>query len=283
MSNPAINWAAPMPIAGPAKAVLHTIANHANLTTAQCLLTVRTIALEAGWNERTVQRAIGALVTDGYITAERGGGRPGRGVLFCCLLDAKRVTETGDRKAETGDRGAETGDTVSQTGDALSARLIEEPILTQVSKKTVLDPEAGSVVDLFGNPHPIEGEIIDASVLVNGKRIAFEEFWRIYPHRLSGDRMIKPDRVAAEKAFAKALQRVTADLIIAAAQAFPFPRDKPQFIQGPAVWLNKGCYLADVSAAAPPRPAAMNHAAKLRHQLGLEPEFDDHFAKEAAD
>ena len=99
-------------------------------------------------------------------------------------------------------------------------------------------------------PKPPAGSLAlfapSSAVLVNGAKAAFEEFWKIYPKRLSGGKMIRPDRSAAEKSFAKAIRTTPPCDIIAAVRAYPFQLDKPQYIPGPAVWLNKGNFRADV-------------------------------------
>ncbi len=99
-------------------------------------------------------------------------------------------------------------------------------------------------------PKPPAGSLAlfapSSAVLVNGSMAAFEEFWQAYPKRLSGGKLVKPDRSAAEKIFARAIRTTPAADIIAAVRTYPFQLDQPQYIPGPAVWLNKGNFRADV-------------------------------------
>ncbi|HUY05062.1 MAG TPA: YdaU family protein [Rhodocyclaceae bacterium] len=111
--------------------------------------------------------------------------------------------------------------------------------------------EGGAPVAPGGDPVRRESP----SVLTNGTAVAFAEFWSRYPMRMSGGRLVKPDRTAAEKAFAKAVKRAPADRILEALARFPFQFDQPQYIPGPAVWLNKGQFLAEVGAAVKAQPA----------------------------
>jgi hypothetical protein len=72
----------------------------------------------------------------------------------------------------------------------------------------------------------------------------FPDFWAAYPRKVG--------RGAAEKAFAKAIEKGASVGDIAAGlnrQAWP---DNPRFIPHPATWLNQGRWQDDPAAAAPP-------------------------------
>lgn len=75
-----------------------------------------------------------------------------------------------------------------------------------------------------------EGEP-EAPVVPAGDR--FAEFWEVYPKRVA--------KVAAQRAWAKALKRATAAEIIAGAVAYRDDRNRTsQFTAHPATWLNGG-------------------------------------------
>lgn len=112
-----------------------------------------------------------------------------------------------------------------------------------------------------------------SDALVNGKAARFAEFWEAYPHRLSGGRMIKPGKGDAEREFARAIRTTPPEQIIEAVKTFPFQRDTPQFIQGPAVWLNKKNYLADVAPAG--SRSTGNDLAAARRDWGIDGGFDE--------
>lgn len=68
------------------------------------------------------------------------------------------------------------------------------------------------------------------------QEITFDEFWSIYPKRVA--------KLAAKKAWAKALREDTADNILAGLRRYLecLPED-PQFIPHCATWLNAGRWL----------------------------------------
>lgn len=254
MSNPAINWASSLQISGPPKAILHVIANHANRAAAECFLTIKTLAAEAGWNERTVQRGIGTLASAGYIAADRSGGKS-KGIAFRCYLAVTGgLIEVTQRRPRGVTEKSEGVTETTNRGDRDDARLIDEPLVEPKDNPiSPCDASAASDCDLFGKAIlPQRTEPAVPTELVNGKRLAFERFWKLYPHRESGGRLIKPDKLAAEKAFALALKQASAEQIIEAVQTFPFQLDKPQFIPGPAVWLHRGNFFAESKPLPPP-------------------------------
>ena len=61
----------------------------------------------------------------------------------------------------------------------------------------------------------------------------FDEFWSLYPK--------KDDKLAAIKAYRRALKLTTADVIIDAVRSAQFPTDR-QYIKNPATWLNAGSW-----------------------------------------
>jgi hypothetical protein len=269
VSNPAINWVKLLPLPLRLKGILFVIADHADLRNAECRLARHTISAEAGADERTVRRAITALVAMGYVEADRAGGRGLVSALRCRLDVLSARPERGtNQSSERGTNSTERGTNQSLKGDKSVAPLIEEPILTQENPVPAFEsaPEAGT--DLFGNQ--IQDAPVEPSELVNGKRIAFEEFWRLYPHRSSGGKMVKPHKKAAEKAFARALDVCSAAQILAAVSAFPFELDRPQFIKEPAGWLAAGGYLSDVGAASPPARQSAATRARVEAEARLD-------------
>jgi hypothetical protein len=65
---------------------------------------------------------------------------------------------------------------------------------------------------------------------------SFEQFWAIYPRRVS--------RLEAEKAFVKALERTSLETVLAGVRRYGAERsDKdPQFTKSPARWLDGDCW-----------------------------------------
>jgi hypothetical protein len=63
---------------------------------------------------------------------------------------------------------------------------------------------------------------------------AFEEFWLHYPRKIG--------KLAAEKAWRKAIKSTDPYTIIAAVKSYAFPADR-QFVPHPATWLNAGRWM----------------------------------------
>lgn len=109
-------------------------------------------------------------------------------------------------------------------------------------------PVCGECVRIMVNvavTHLTRGKKWDASDYQIEPAVGFDDFWAAYPPRLSGGMLLKPDKKAAKASFDRAIRTTPAHIIVAAARAYPFDRDNPQYIPGPAVWLNKGAYLAE--------------------------------------
>ncbi len=66
-----MDWALPLPIRGPAKAILMCLAYHHNGKTGRCDPSVPTIALETGCHRETVFSGLKKLISIGAITAKR--------------------------------------------------------------------------------------------------------------------------------------------------------------------------------------------------------------------
>lgn len=70
----------------------------------------------------------------------------------------------------------------------------------------------------------------------------FAGFWSVYPRKVA--------KKAAEKAWAKAVRAVDANMIISAAARYAdqTKSSDPRFVKHPATWLNGGCWDDEVSA-----------------------------------
>jgi hypothetical protein len=194
--------------------------------TGTCSPTIAMLAARTGFSERTVQMAIRSLEASGLVVATGNGGRGLarsyvmiKGAEIVVLSHARGGTLTQGSSFPKQESKKERSPPISPP-----KKQNENPLLLGLSA-----PKAS---------HP---------VLVNGAAAAFVEFWAAFPYRMSGGKLVKPDKLKAERQFAIALRRAPAERIIAAVRAFPFPTD-PQYIQGPAVWLHGGNYLADVEA-----------------------------------
>lgn len=79
----------------------------------------------------------------------------------------------------------------------------------------------------------------------------FSAWWKDYPR--------KDAKQDARRAYAKALRRAPASLLLSAVRIYPFNLVEPQFIPMPATWLNGGRW---ENAGEVPRPAIVQHGRK---------------------
>lgn len=246
MSHAARMWALSCRLSGPTKSVLLALAIRAD-DEEKCWPSIDTIAHDAGISERSAQGSLRELETAGLITAEGMGGRrltrmyrlqvgvemPPDSPRKRVQVVRKRVHVVHERVQDSVEKGAPPAPKPSS-----------EPTI-----EPTIEPTAPPPAPIAAQPPALlfDADVGTVPALVNGKAAAFAEFWELYPHRLSAGRMVKPDKAQAERAFATAIKRVPPEIIVEAVRNFPFQRDKPQYIPGPAVWLNKGNYLAEVA------------------------------------
>ena len=80
----------------------------------------------------------------------------------------------------------------------------------------------------------------------------FERFWKIYPRKVGG-------KSAALKSFIKALEQVTAEQILTAAEEYANRPNLPemQYIPHPTTWLNQGRWADDLSTETKNTPTSI--------------------------
>lgn len=97
---------------------------------------------------------------------------------------------------------------------------------------------------------------------------AFDQFWTIYPKRVG--------KLAAAKAWDKALKQATADQIIDGARRYAVERqdENPQYTKHPSTWLNGGHWMDDPQRRAEENLSFMDIAAECRNETI---NFEDNF------
>lgn len=119
------------------------------------------------------------------------------------------------------------------------------------------------------NPTPKNNNIKNNNLKNNQRTYVqdFEKFWVAYPN--------KRGKQAAEKAFIKALNLVTAETLIAGATQYANDPNlpEPKFVKHPATWLNAGCW------DDPPLPADPKRLKQLEQQRN-ETELMEYLANE---
>lgn len=84
---------------------------------------------------------------------------------------------------------------------------------------------------------------VSSELALAGEGDRFDEFWSVYP--------LKKDKGTARRAFARALKKVSADVLVDAASAYrDDPNRDPGFTKYPASWLNAEAW---ENGALPPR------------------------------
>ena len=238
MSMAALDWAFECEVRGPGKAVLIVLANHANESD-ECWPSHERIARHSGFSLRAVRYAVRDLVAYGFIAIEEQPGRPLRYLLRTATPASGAGVARPPPRHVVPTTPARRADPPRHVVPIPLHHVPTNPKEPTVQpRKNLKNAQARS---LFADP-----DVGSVPVLVNGKAAAFEEFWQLYPKRLQAGKMVRPDRAGAERAFATAIKRVSPRAIIEAVKQFPFERERPQYIPGPAVWLHKGNFMADV-------------------------------------
>lgn len=195
---------------GATKLVLLGIANHEG--DGGAWPAISTLARYAGGvNRRTVQRSIQELIELGEISCDVNGGGFGdaKPNLYRVTLRCPQNCDgsTAHRKTEGGGLGVTPGGGLGVTGGAV-----------WVSPEPSIEPSIKN--------HPFNAQKIER---------LFNLFWDVYPRRVG--------KIAAQKAFAKAIKGADAEMIIEAAKSFADDPNLPvnkQFIAHPTTWLNEG-------------------------------------------
>jgi hypothetical protein len=195
---------------GATKLVLLGIANHEG--DGGAWPAISTLARYAGGvNRRTVQRAIQELIDLGEISCEVNGGGYGdaKPNLYRVTLRCPQNCDgsTAHRKTEGGGLGVTPGGGLGVTGGAV-----------WMSPKPSIEPSIKN--------HPFNAQKIER---------LFDLFWEVYPRRVG--------KIAARKAFIKAIKTEDAEMIIESARSFANDPNQPtskQFIAHPTTWLNEG-------------------------------------------
>lgn len=115
---------------------------------------------------------------------------------------------------------------------------------TRTSDRYVLASRPGATVspvtvspdnsDVHHVPNGVSTPLIEPPVEPSVRIDRFEEFWKVYPRREA--------KVAARKAFEKAVKSVGADAVLAGARRYAADPNLPdkQFVPLPTSWLNQG-------------------------------------------
>jgi hypothetical protein len=181
------------------KMVLLIIADHASDDGTEAWPSQATIAAKASISIRTVQRAVNSLVAAGYLWMEKGAGGSAN-----CREDRRPHRYTINIKRLRGDM-VSTRDDRGDIDDGNEATLA---------------PTTGRQSRPMNHPNKPSNETPE-----------FDLFWKSYP--------IKVGKVAAQKAWVKAIKVETADVIIAGAIRYADdPNRHPSFTAHAATWLN---------------------------------------------
>lgn len=260
-----------------AKIILMILADYAD-EWGTCYPGVDRIAEEAELSRSTVLRRLKALAEAGLVTVERRANERGHRTSNRYVLEIEvtvtseqwntvvqrvmaRVASEPEEEVQgvnvtpgsdappkcQPERGAKVspGDTGTTRGTTSSTPYpLEQP---------VGDPQYGAVLhnatasDQQQGSQAVLSLVVDSapSAPTTGPQIAFSEFWALYPRKTS--------KIAAERAWAKAVKAVDPAIIIAAIPAAVAqwkreqrPLDKVPY---PATWLNNGSWEDEIPAA----------------------------------
>jgi hypothetical protein len=220
-------------------------------------------------DERISYKAKGLL---GYLASHAEGyrlsqaqivrqGTDGRDSVVSGLAELERagyLARSRDRRG-TGGRFAEDEFTLVDPFDVHGKLLPVEPreILPSHEDEPRKTHQSGKPAS--GNPHRETRPIEEQGEKNTGRRTpppqppeggsagvgTFEEFWETYPR--------KEGKIAARRAWDKAVKITNPDKIVAAVREYPFDLTRRRYIKHPATWLNAGCWEDDLPAVAAAR------------------------------
>lgn len=201
------------------KVVLVAVCHRTLDTTHETFVSQQTIAAMVSGSQDFVQKGLSSLEQMGIIERHRRTGPGGYRTSDLIVVDPTytAVSQVGPEPSRPSTYLADSGDlTRSRPAPTQSTAVAEENIQRNIQMNTQYTPKPPA-----GDLNTIDG--IDP----------FDEFWAAWPRKVA-----KPN---ARKAWAKALNRSTAETITAAAIEY---RDNPhrpsaEFIPHPATWLNR--------------------------------------------
>jgi len=272
MSAEAIGWVfRHSPVTGAAFQVHLALADSANDQNGYELwMRVRTIAQKARLSEGAVRRALAELVEhELLVVLDDGRSRDDaqsatRARRFALVMPDGRpaVYEPGRRAYPTASPEGAPDARLARAHGAGDPRTLRE---ARAHGAGDLEPK----VDPKENPTPVSNSR-DQLTLMGPESppaareepltlIGFDAFWRVYP--------LKTGKVAARKAWDRAIRRANAADIIAGAERYrDDPNRKPDFTKYPEGWLNAGRW-EDDPLPGPSRPA--NAGGRMGAGLGL--------------
>lgn len=219
MSIPALKWAFRLKLTGPLKAVLIALADHADDENI-CFPSTDRLALWAGVVERTVRREILHLMKLGLVRKE---GRDYALNVGAALPDSGPIVRNPDSHApepRTNTPAARTNTPEIRTNT---------PAHNDEPPRTPIEPPTRARAPHLALVHPPpQPPLLGAA---SGEPDGFPAFWDAYPKKVG--------KGAARKAYAKALQRASPEIILAGVKAAAWDtRDEGRFIPHAATWLN---------------------------------------------
>lgn len=176
----------------PAKLLAYTLATYMNGEGEQAWPSVKTLREASGLGERTIWREIRRLESEGWIAVERHERQPSH--YFATSPPGASLAPPGASEAPPG------------------ASLAPPPGASLAPEVELLKSKTKS------------------KSLTKGESRDFDEFWKVYPHKV--------DKGAARGAFPAALRRSSLAAILAGAQRYrDDPNRDPQYTKSPATWL----------------------------------------------
>ncbi|MGH9288068.1 MAG: helix-turn-helix domain-containing protein [Acidimicrobiales bacterium] len=245
-----------------AKLCLIALANHASRDGTDSFPSIDTICWYTGLSERAAQYALRALEDHGTITKT-----PDPLVRASKIKDPRKRPQSYDIAAfdaptghpqgcEVGTpRGAKSAPHSPDQGCKISNDFAPEPVLDPVHRKP--EPTKPSVTADAATPRddPQPPLIPDTSQTRDPTpdprppdlAAAWEQFWHVYPRKVA--------KIAARRAWDKAVEQADPDLLIAGARRYADQQADPMrrpFTKHPATWLRGGCWDDEPEPDRPP-------------------------------
>ena len=219
-------------------------ANYAHPDGTGAFASIKTMALKAGLNERTLKRGIheltkaGVLLEDGWSVHASNIRTKRRRINVAFLFSGKEPNQS-DKKEDiqvSGNQVERDNRCPLPSGQQVSLTLGTTGVPQTVEERGRKNGSRVSPSDLFLTADETHGEKSPKATRQptakpkTDRDAAFEAFWKAYPRKVG-----KPD---AKTKFSTACKRFPLDEIMEGLARYKF-RDDPQYIPHPATWLHQ--------------------------------------------
>jgi hypothetical protein len=218
---------------GNAFKVAYAIAQYINRETREAWPSQDTLIDMTSLSEPTIKRLIAALQARGHLHVQPGRGR-GNSSRYRLLTLQKGSGETPFQERKGFNPDDKRVQSCREKGSVLNPDLLNIPC-EDLLRDSIRQPSLSTSTSNRQPNKQAKEATGEASKPAKVPKVdAFAKFWATYPRRVA--------KLAAEKAFQRALRSATAEVIIGAAKCYAAERNgqDPKYTAHPSTWLNAG-------------------------------------------